>query len=81
MSKGKAMTGGSTSHTPCMAGRGRHDELPDGWGKSVLPLQRVNYSNSRVLGYGQLGASYSFFFYTSFAFYIKKKQNVSHSLI
>ena len=23
------------------ARRGRHDELPDGWGKSVLPLQRV----------------------------------------
>ena len=41
MSKGKAMAGGSTSHTPCMAGRGRHDELPDGYGKSVLPLQRV----------------------------------------
>ena len=41
MSKGQAMVGGSTSHTPCMAGRGRHDELPDGWGKSVLPLQRV----------------------------------------
>ena len=41
MSKGQAMIGGSTSHTPCMAGRGRHDELPDGCGKSVLPLQRV----------------------------------------
>jgi len=26
------------------------------WAKSVLPLQSVkNYSNSRVLGYGQLG--------------------------
>ena len=41
MRKGKAMIGGSTSHTSGMAGRGRHDELPDGWGKSVLPLQRV----------------------------------------
>ena len=55
MSKGKAMAGGSTSHTPCMARRGWHDESSDGCGKSVLPLQRVkNYSNSRVLGYGQL---------------------------
>ena len=41
MTKGQAMVNGSTSLTPCMAGRGRHDELPDGWGKSVLPLQRV----------------------------------------
>jgi hypothetical protein len=41
MSKREAMVGGSTSHTPCMAGRGIHDELPDGCGKSVLPLQRV----------------------------------------
>ena len=41
MSKGKAMIGGSTSHTSGMAGRGRHDESPDGCGKSVLPLQRV----------------------------------------
>ena len=41
MSKGQATVGDSTSHTPCMAGRGWHDELPDGCGKSVLPLQRV----------------------------------------
>ena len=41
MSKGQAMVGVSTSHTPCMAGRGRHDELPDGCRKNVLPLQRV----------------------------------------
>jgi len=41
MSKGQAMVGDSTSHTPGMARRGRHDELPDGCGKSVLPLQRV----------------------------------------
>ena len=41
MSKGKAMAGSSTSHTSGMAGRGRHDESPDGCGKSVLPLQRV----------------------------------------
>ena len=33
MSKGKTMVGNSTSHTPCMAGRGRHDELLDGWGQ------------------------------------------------
>ena len=39
MSKGEAMAGYSTSHTTCMAGRGWHDELPDGCGKSVLPLQ------------------------------------------
>ena len=41
MSKWEAMVGGSTSHTPGMAGRGWHDELPDGCGKSVLPMQRV----------------------------------------
>ena len=38
MRKGKAKPGDSTSHTPCMAERGRHDELSDGYGKSVLPL-------------------------------------------
>ena len=41
MRKWEAMVGDSTSHTPCMAGRGWHDELPDGCGKSVLPLQSV----------------------------------------
>ena len=33
MSKGQTRIGDSTSHTPGMARRGRHDELPDGWGK------------------------------------------------
>jgi len=41
MSKGQATVGDSTPHTPGMAGRGWHDDLPDGCGKSVLPLQRV----------------------------------------
>ena len=41
MSKGQTRVGDSTSHTPGMARRGRHDELSDGCGKSVLPLQRV----------------------------------------
>ena len=41
MSKGQTRVGDSTSHTPGMARRGRHEELSDGCGKSVLPLQRV----------------------------------------
>ena len=40
MSKRKARVGSSTSHTTCMAGRGRHDEFPDGVGK-VYTLCRV----------------------------------------
>ena len=40
MSKGQTMVGDSTSHTPCMAGRGRHDELPDGCGLKACYLCR-----------------------------------------
>ena len=41
MSKGQARVDDSTSHTPGMARRGRHDELPDGCGLKACYLCRV----------------------------------------